>query len=523
MTSAYPFRRYVTACMAVAILVVAALAAGSVRAEGAPVPDDPVHSDFNGDGYEDLAIGAPSERVNGYAQAGAVNVIYGGPNGLEAEGNQVFTQASPGISGVPQSRDFFGLSLAAGDFDGDGYADLAIGVPREDIDGNTDEGIVEILRGSSTGLEPWEKFSYAGAVFGAGRCQCRFGEALATGDFLDDGAADLAIGAPLMLHGLSQVGGILILDGEQGTGLSKGASIVFAGSHLRNAPIRPTETNLGAVLAAGDVDGDGDDDIVASSRMDGLLPGESDKRAVWLIKKRKTPGYDQTLRLDPFAVGSLDSGDGVGKALALGDFDGNGKDEIVLGAPYDDVSGATDAGSIVVLSDVQSRRQIGLSQSELANAAPNAGDQFGFSLAVGDFDADGVEDLAVGAPSENFSGSTNAGIVHVLYGSDGVGLTKFGAQIFHQDKPGLAGSAESGDALGFAVAAGRFGKSDAADLAIGIPEEALGSKEGAGAVAVLYGSTSKLSGTGSQFWSQDSTGIGEAASSNDSFGQTFAP
>jgi hypothetical protein len=175
-----------------------------------------------------------------------------------------------------------------------------------------------------------------------------------------------------------------------------------------------------------------------------------------------------------------------------------------------------------VLSDVRSRRQIGLSQSQLSNASPDTGDRFGFSLAAGDFNADGIQDLAVGTPGENFSGSSNAGIVHVLYGSDGVGLTKFGAQIFHQDKPGLAGSAESGDEFGFAVATGKYGKSTATDLAIGIPGEALGSKDGAGAVAVLYGSTTAgLSATGSQFWSQDSSGIGDSASSNDSFGQTL--
>jgi hypothetical protein len=79
-----------------------------------------------------------------------------------------------------------------------------------------------------------------------------------------------------------------------------------------------------------------------------------------------------------------------------------------------------------------------------------------------------------------------------------------------------------GDTWGFSLTARRLGKTSAADLAIGIPGEALGSKDGAGAVAVLYGSTTAgLSATGSQFWSQDSSGIGDSASSNDSFGQTL--
>jgi hypothetical protein len=507
------------ALLAPIVLAAAGLAAGAVSGPGraAAAPDDPVHSDFNGDGYEDLAIGAPSERVNGYFAAGAVHVVYGSATGLEADGNQVFTQATAGISGVPQTSDFFGLSLAAADFDGNGYADLAIGVPREDISGNNDEGIVEILRGSSTGLKPWTKFSYASASNVSFRCKCRFGEALAAADLDEDGAADLAIGAPLSGEG----GRVIVVRGEKPSGLTSIRSDFVAAGDYLDRPWLP-ESNLGAVLAAGDVNGDGADELVASLRVDGPAPGQGDKGTIWLIERTANGRLRKTLRFDPFAVGSLDSGDGVGKALALGDFDGNGKDEIVLGAPYDDVAGAADAGSIVVLSDVRSRRQIGLSQSQLSNASPDTGDRFGFSLAAGDFNADGIQDLAVGTPGENFSGSSNAGIVHVLYGSDGVGLTKFGAQIFHQDKPGLAGSAESGDEFGFAVATGKYGKSTATDLAIGIPGEALGSKDGAGAVAVLYGSTTAgLSATGSQFWSQDSSGIGDSASSNDSFGQTL--
>src|SRR3982751_2479118 len=85
------------------------------------------HSDFNGDGYSDLAIGVPFESDGSKIEAGAVNVIYGGVGGLSAMGNQFWSQDSAGVTGSAHANDQFGSVLATGDFDGDGYSDLAIG------------------------------------------------------------------------------------------------------------------------------------------------------------------------------------------------------------------------------------------------------------------------------------------------------------------------------------------------------------------------------------------------------------
>ena len=83
--------------------------------------------DFNGDGLEDLAIGVHLEDIGTTEDAGAVNVIYGSHGGLTAEGNQIWHQDSAGIAGSAEAGDFFGRSLAAGDFNGDGCDDLSIG------------------------------------------------------------------------------------------------------------------------------------------------------------------------------------------------------------------------------------------------------------------------------------------------------------------------------------------------------------------------------------------------------------
>ena len=117
--------------------------------------------DFNGDGYDDLAVGVPYEDVvtggSDNVDAGSVTVIYGSASGLTAAGNQVWTQGTAGMLDVVEPGDAFGYALAVGDFNGDGRDDLAVGVPNE---GFASEGLgrlaaagaVQVIYGSAAGL-----------------------------------------------------------------------------------------------------------------------------------------------------------------------------------------------------------------------------------------------------------------------------------------------------------------------------------------------------------------------------------
>jgi FG-GAP repeat len=86
-----------------------------------------LQADFNDDGFADLAVGVVGENLGAISNGGAVNVLYGSATGLTGAGSQLFTQDSSGVPGVAEPGDGFGDALAVGDFDGDGFADLAVG------------------------------------------------------------------------------------------------------------------------------------------------------------------------------------------------------------------------------------------------------------------------------------------------------------------------------------------------------------------------------------------------------------
>ena len=163
--------------------------------------------DFNGDGYDDLAMGAPGEGIGTPAQleAGEVIVSYGTAAGLSTVGAPWLSEDGIFGGGSEQS-DAFGSALAAGDFDGDGLADLAIGGDGEDAEAGFNAGAVTVIRGNVAGPAGSPTRQLRPGAHPIGMIPSRLGEsdefahygsALATGDFDGNGSADLAIGGPL--------------------------------------------------------------------------------------------------------------------------------------------------------------------------------------------------------------------------------------------------------------------------------------------------------------------------------------
>ena len=146
-------------------------------------------------------MGVDGEAIGDITNAGAVNAIYGSNSGLSAANDQIWHQNSPGIEGGAETFDSFGRSLAVGDFNNDGFDDLAVGVDGEDVGDITNAGAVNVIYGSNSGLsatgneildqnnlgiddELAEPFDF-------------FGQSLTVGDFNADGFDDLAVGIPL--------------------------------------------------------------------------------------------------------------------------------------------------------------------------------------------------------------------------------------------------------------------------------------------------------------------------------------
>jgi hypothetical protein len=414
-----------------------------------------------------------------------------------------------------------GATTASGwpnDFHADGVADLVVGSPG-DSDCGFEAGGVNVVPGSPDGLTADGAERVASCGFRDG-----YATALAAGDFDGDGHGDLAVSIPF---GDGPEGPRVEVHYGSPTGLVQGATL-HAGAVTGPAD---SPYAFGTALSAGDLDGDGADELVVGHperRVAGVaaaggvlvVPGTdtglSTGSARWVTQA--TRGVRGTVQAEARFGDSVE---------ARGDYDGNGTDDLAVGISGRHVGRATFAGAVQVFrGSLRSGARVGRNRiwhqgSPKVPDVPETADGAGLELVKGDFDGDRRDDLAVGFPGEDLARHQNAGAVLVLHGSRS-GLTGRGSDRWTARSPGVAGVPREFAAFGHALAAASFGRGRPTDLAISSRDDDPTDTVDRAWVTVLYGTARGLTGTESQRWQRSTPGMPGSMSTQSSFGEAIA-
>ena len=439
------------------------------------------------------------------------------------------------LTGPPAAAAVPGCASAlAGDVNGDGQAEVAVGEPfnaRTSGATHVFYGQVEglVVDPSGTALNDQYFTQNTTGVPGTSEDGDTFGFSNLLADFNGDGCADLAVGAPGENNGSGMV---VVMYGSPGGIVTAGAQW-FTENTLFGAGSAKIGESFGTALAGGDLDDDGYLDLVVGAPGE-LVNGVSFAGGVAVLYGA-TGGLNTGSRAATLLTQAGDVVPGVpeevdrfGQAVATGDFNGDGVQDLAVGVPGENLA----EGRVQVLPGVANAslgsapgRTYGQNTTGVPGAV-EADDQFGAAVAAGDATGDGRDDLAVGAPGENSGGAQEflgQGAVSFLRGS-ATGLTGAQAQTWTQNSPGVEGKAGRDDQFGASLAMGPLDNGPLADVAIGAPFDAVGPVPQAGSVTLMLGSASGLTtaGPGGSRFHQNTPGIAGASEELDFLGFSVA-
>ena len=403
--------------------------------------------DINGDGFDDVLVGAKFASLNAFESEGLVYVVYGKASGFTSEINLASLNGTNGfVIAGKDGADFIGKSVSsAGDFNNDGFDDFLISSPDVDTGGDSDAGESYIVFGKAgTFGTSFDLNTLNGsngfAIVGIDSSD-RSGISLSSaGDVNGDGFDDIIVGA----YWADQPGGVLdngesyvIFGKASGFGSTFDLASIDGTNGFRIDGENGNDRSGYSVSAAGDVNGDGFDDVLV-----GAYGANNQKGETYVVFGKGTAfaGQVTVASLDGtngFRISGLDNYDNSGYSVSsAGDVNGDGFDDIIIGALFADPNGQGNAGESYVVFGKASgfAADIVLSTLNGTNGfridGIDSGDRSGQSVSsAGDINGDGFDDLIIGAPEGDPDGVYGAGESYVIFGRATAAVNRTGTSV----------------------------------------------------------------------------------------------